>query len=216
LNIWVCDSLEECGLVEAEAVQTLKSFFAAVLPRPFVHLHKSKLVGTAKKHCPLPDLKYLSFSTKFSSSRPVTTFCQLSSFSWTLCRSVILCSTAAFAALRPNMIVVLAWISFSWASGLSGQYDSISDPCCAGADVQSILWCLIGDLSSTRLSTVACPSFSLLLRLSRVIVLAVMTDEDHAHVDGITSTFAAACRTFSNHALFNGLGYAACWDFSVK
>ena len=147
-----------------------------------------------------------AFVHKFSSSCPMTMLHPLSPLSYALYKSLILRLTAIFAyCCHPHhrwqlssSFIVLGLKTWQ-ASGLLGQYNK-SD--CGGV-LSSILQHLFGNSS---------PSEILLLSSWRLV-------EEIAglvRVDGITSTFTAACRTLSFHVVFNGSGYATCRWFSVK
>ena len=56
-------SLVECCLMHPKTVQRLTSYFAAVMPRPFVHVGECKLVSQTKKRCPLSNLEDFCLGT---------------------------------------------------------------------------------------------------------------------------------------------------------
>ena len=171
------------------------------------------LVGTAEKKGTLPDLKYVGlcaqvlFILSHDNASPAISFliCAIRVWfsAWPL--SLHFLHTASSYCCHPHhrwqlssSFIVLGLKTWQ-ASGLLGQYNK-SD--CGGV-LSSILQHLFGNSS---------PSEILLLSSWRLV-------EEIAglvRVDGITSTFTAACRTLSFHVVFNGSGYATCRWFSVK
>jgi hypothetical protein len=56
-DVSLCNCPKKSSLMHPETIQRLTSYFAAVMPRPFIHVGECKLVSQTEKNRPLSNFK---------------------------------------------------------------------------------------------------------------------------------------------------------------